>query len=84
MPDSSGPLHSVAVVDALAADLRSAGYTTDGVAGLLGADVGEGPEQTARRGRQWLDWFADEGITGIGMGVIALRAPRPSASASTP
>lgn len=40
------------------------------------ADAGEDPEQAARRGGQWLDWFADEGITGIGMGVIALRAPR--------
>ncbi|KUH65529.1 methyltransferase [Mycolicibacterium novocastrense] len=43
---------------------------------LWTADAGEDPERAARRGGQWLDWFADEGITGIGMGVIALRAPR--------
>lgn len=43
---------------------------------LWTADAGEEPEQAARRGGQWLDWFADEGIAGIGMGVIALRAPR--------
>ncbi|OBB74709.1 class I SAM-dependent methyltransferase [Mycobacterium sp. 852014-52144_SCH5372336] len=43
---------------------------------LWTADAGEDPEQAARRGGQWLDWFADEGITGVGMGVIALRAPR--------
>src|SRR5690349_21287820 len=34
------PLSSGEVVDALSADLRSAQYTTDGVAGLLGADGG--------------------------------------------
>lgn len=44
---------------------------------LWTADAGEEPEQATRRGGQWLDWFADERITGIGMGVIALRAPRP-------
>lgn len=38
-PDPSGPLHSGAVVDALAGDLRSARYTTDGVVELLGEDV---------------------------------------------
>ncbi|MGK2870623.1 MAG: DUF7782 domain-containing protein [Mycobacterium sp.] len=40
------------------------------------ADAGETPEQTARRGGAWLDWFADEGVTGIGMGLISLRRPR--------
>lgn len=43
-------------------------------------DVGcrrDTPEQAAHRGGQWLDWFAAEGIAGVGMGVIALRAPRP-------
>lgn len=44
---------------------------------LWTADAGEPPEEAARRGGQWLDWFADERISGIGMGVIALRAPRP-------
>lgn len=34
------PLSSGDVVDALGADLRSAGFTTDGVAELLGADAG--------------------------------------------
>ncbi|MEC9325637.1 MAG: methyltransferase, partial [Actinomycetota bacterium] len=34
------PLHTPAVVDALATDLRAAAYTTDGVAELLGADAG--------------------------------------------
>lgn len=43
---------------------------------LWTADAGEEPEQAARRGGRWLDWFASEGITGVGMGVIALRAPR--------
>ncbi len=48
---------------------------------LWTADAGETPEQTARRGGDWLDWFAAEGITGIGMGMITLRAPlRPGGS----
>jgi hypothetical protein len=36
---STGPLQSDDVVDAIGADLRTAGYTTDGVADLLGADA---------------------------------------------
>jgi len=40
------------------------------------ADAGESPDQAARRGGAWLDWFADQGITGIGMGLICLRRPR--------
>ncbi|MBO0677646.1 methyltransferase [Mycolicibacterium sp. S2-37] len=36
----SAPLQSGALVDALGADLASAGYTTDGVVDLLGADAG--------------------------------------------
>ena len=40
------------------------------------ADAGETTEQTARRGAAWLDWFAREGITGIGMGLICLQVPR--------
>lgn len=43
---------------------------------LWTSDAGEPPEQAARRGGQWLDWFAAEGIAAIGMGMIALRAPR--------
>lgn len=43
---------------------------------LWTADAGESAEQTAQRGSQWLDWFDDEGIAGIGMGMINLRAPR--------
>ncbi|OBF27989.1 methyltransferase [Mycobacterium sp. ACS4331] len=39
------------------------------------ADAGETPEQTARRGGEWLDWFDAEGITGVGMGLICLRRP---------
>src|SRR6478752_4535479 len=35
----TGPLRSDDVVDAIGADLRAAGYTTDGVADLLGADA---------------------------------------------
>ncbi|KUI45319.1 methyltransferase [Mycobacterium sp. IS-1590] len=46
---------------------------------LWTADAGEDPDRAASRGGQWLDWFADEGITGIGMGVIALRAARSGA-----
>lgn len=41
------------------------------------ADAGESAEQLAQRGADWLDWFAAEGITGIGMGLISLRVPRP-------
>ena len=44
---------------------------------LWTSDAGETAEQTARRGGEWLDWFAAEGITGIGMGIITLRAPWP-------
>jgi len=40
------------------------------------ADAGESAEQSARRGGAWLDWFAEQGITGIGMGLISLRRPR--------
>ncbi|WP_280833629.1 class I SAM-dependent methyltransferase [Mycolicibacterium frederiksbergense] len=40
------------------------------------ADAGETPERTAQRGGEWLDWFAEQDITGIGMGMISLRAPR--------
>ncbi len=39
------------------------------------ADAGEATEQAARRGGAWLDWFAEQGITGIGMGLISLRVP---------
>ena len=44
------------------------------------ADAGETPEVAARRGGDWLDWFAAEGIAGIGMGVISLRRPRAGAA----
>lgn len=44
---------------------------------LWTSDAGETPEQTARRGGLWLDWFAREGIAGVGMGLICLRAPGP-------
>lgn len=40
------------------------------------ADAGENLEQTARRGGAWLDWFAQQGVTGIGMGLVSLRRPR--------
>lgn len=40
------------------------------------ADAGETPEQAAQRGGQWLDWFAEQEIAGIGMGMISLRVPR--------
>ena len=40
------------------------------------ADAGESPDHAARRGGAWLDWFAEQGITGIGMGLICLRRPR--------
>lgn len=40
------------------------------------ADAGESPDQTARRGGAWLDWFTEQGVTGIGMGLICLRRPR--------
>jgi methylase of polypeptide subunit release factors len=40
------------------------------------ADAGEDLERQARRGGQWLDWFTEQGIAGIGMGMISLRVPR--------
>lgn len=43
---------------------------------LWTSDAGEPPEEAARRGGQWLDWFDAEGIAGVGMGMITLRAPR--------
>jgi methylase of polypeptide subunit release factors len=43
---------------------------------LWTSDAGERPEDAARRGGQWLDWFEDQGIAGVGMGMITLRAPR--------
>lgn len=39
------------------------------------ADAGETAEQTAARGAAWLDWFEQQGITGIGMGLICLQVP---------
>jgi hypothetical protein len=47
-----------------------------GYVSLWTSDAGEPPEQAARRGGQWLDWFEAEGIAGVGMGVVCLRAPR--------
>ena len=42
--------------------------------GLWLADSGEaGGEQAAATAERWLDWFAAERVTGIGMGSIALR-----------
>lgn len=41
------------------------------------ADAGETPEQTAHRGADWLDWFVANGIDGVGMGLVSLRAPHP-------
>ncbi|BBZ27220.1 methyltransferase [Mycolicibacterium madagascariense] len=43
---------------------------------LWTSDAGERPEDAARRGGQWLDWFDDEGVAGVGMGMITVRAPR--------
>ncbi|BBX17906.1 methyltransferase [Mycolicibacterium duvalii] len=43
---------------------------------LWTSDAGELPQDAARRGGQWLDWFADNGVSGVGMGMITLRAPR--------
>ncbi|CQD04814.1 transferase [Mycolicibacterium conceptionense] len=40
------------------------------------ADAGEDLERQAQRGGQWLDWFVDQGIAGVGMGMISLRVPR--------
>ena len=39
------------------------------------ADAGETTEQTAARGATWLNWFAEQGISGIGMGLICLQVP---------
>lgn len=43
---------------------------------LWTSDAGETPEQAAQRGGRWLDWFDSEGIAGVGMGMVTLRAPR--------
>lgn len=43
---------------------------------LWTSDAGETPEQAAERGGRWLDWFDAEGIAGVGMGMVTLRAPR--------
>ncbi len=43
---------------------------------LWTSDAGEPPEEAARRGGRWLDWFDDQGIAGVGMGMVTLRAPR--------
>ena len=43
---------------------------------LWTSDAGELPEEAARRGGLWLDWFDAEGIAGVGMGMVVLRAPR--------
>ncbi|MGW4097483.1 DUF7782 domain-containing protein [Mycobacterium sp. NPDC004974] len=44
------------------------------------ADAGEDLDQQAQRGGRWLDWFAEQGIAGIGMGMISLRVPRDGAT----
>lgn len=41
------------------------------------SDAGEDPEAAARHGREWLDWFSQQQVTGIGMGVITLRRREP-------
>lgn len=46
------------------------------------ADAGEDPDQLAQRGSDWLDWFTDEQITGIGMGLITLRKRRSTRGAA--
>jgi hypothetical protein len=43
---------------------------------LWTSDAGELPEDAARRGGLWLDWFDAEGIAGVGMGMVVVRAPR--------
>ncbi|MEH3140398.1 MAG: methyltransferase [Mycobacterium kyogaense] len=43
---------------------------------LWTSDAGELPEDAARRGGRWLDWFDAEGIAGVGMGMIVVRARR--------
>lgn len=40
------------------------------------ADAGEDLDRQAQRGGEWLDWFAEQGIAGVGMGMISLRVPR--------
>ena len=37
------------------------------------SDAGEPRERAVELGKAWLDWFADQGVTGIGMGVVTLR-----------
>lgn len=40
------------------------------------ADAGEDLDRQAQRGGEWLDWFTEQGIAGVGMGMISLRVPR--------
>lgn len=40
------------------------------------ADAGEDLDRQAQRGGEWLDWFTEHGIAGVGMGMISLRVPR--------
>ncbi|GAC69114.1 DUF7782 domain-containing protein [Gordonia soli] len=44
------------------------------------SDAGETAEQSAARGGRWLQWFSDQGIVGIGMGVITVRLPEVAGS----
>jgi SAM-dependent methyltransferase len=37
------------------------------------SDAGEDREVAAQQGAEWLDWFVDRRVRGIGMGVITLR-----------
>ncbi len=37
------------------------------------ADAGEDKATAAHRGAEWLDWFAEHNVRGIGMGLITLR-----------
>ncbi len=37
---------------------------------------GDPRQDAARRGGRWLDWFDEQGIAGIGMGMVVVRAPR--------
>lgn len=43
---------------------------------LWTSDAGELPEEAARRGGLWLDWFDAEDIAGVGMGMVTVQAPR--------
>ena len=51
---------------------------------LWTADAGEDVRDSAERAARWLDWFDQNGIAGIGMGLVILRKPAATDDARDP